>query len=61
MDNAFMYFILPLINTLLITVLVVFFIVKYKAINTRFDDFEIQIKSKIGSVIKGVSVCNLPK
>ena len=61
MNNAFMYFILPLINSLVITVLVVFFVVKYKAINTRFDDFEIQVKSKIGSVIKGVSVCNLPK
>lgn len=55
------YFILPIINLILIVVFAALGIWKLNKMNVRADEFEEQVKSKIGSIIKGVTVCNLPK
>lgn len=57
----FVYFILPIINFMLLIALYIIGFMKMKKLTTHIDEFEDQVKSKIGSIIKGVTVCNLPK
>lgn len=51
-------FILPSINLVLIIIIIVIFSIVVIKNNKRFEDFEFQIKSKIGSISKANTMCS---
>lgn len=52
-------YLIPIINLLAIVTLLILFLLKSKAIDKRLDEFESQVKSKIGSIIKGYNTCKI--
>ncbi len=50
-------FIFPIINFIIIITFIVIFSIINNKNNKRFDDFELQIKSKIGSISKAATMC----
>ena len=57
----FQYFILPIINTLFATTIIILLFIFYSKLKKRVEKFEDEVKSKIGSLSHGFNTCKIIK